>query len=483
MKSNPSKQYVAITLAASILALAASFVLSGLGLTLLAVSLGALIAAGYFFWIFKTPLLGLLTVVFLLPFERIGSIDLSGVTVRPSQIVALVTIVAFLWQQLASKKFSFQKNPMVIPTVAFLLSNLISLFFAINFTRGVEVFVFTTFVAGVSFVVPQIVTTKEHVEKLVRILMISAVLVSLFGIYQFIGDLIGLPPTLTGLGVLYTKAVFGFPRIQSTAAEPLYFANYLLIPIGVALSLLLNAKKQNTFWWLVVIMLFVVNFLLTLSRGGYVGFVGLVIVLAIAHYKHVFSKKNLALYGIIFGVAAVAFGFLIGFSSNAREAVNTFWGQAFNFSSGASIEERQGTVSQALWQFAGHPIFGIGPGNFGPAIAERPLVTPTAGWLIVNNETIELLTETGIVGLTLFVLVLAIVFFRSIRAFRAARDPYIKNVLAGLLAAFVAVFIQYQSFSTLFVLHVWVLMGLLVAVQNIALRREVPSSQSVQEGA
>lgn len=468
MKVIDSKKYFGVILAGSVMALAISFVLAQFGVTLLSLVIAMIIAGTYFVFIFKNPFFGLATVAFLLPFERIGSIDMGGVTVRASQIVAVVTIVAFVWERLLSQKFSLKKNPLVVPVFAFLLVNLFSLFNAVNLQRGIEVFTFTVFVVLVSLVVPQIITTKEHVKKLVFILMVSAVIVCIFGIYQFVGDLIGLPHTITGLKDMYTKAVFGFPRIQSTASEPLYFANYLFIPLALAVSFLLATTKQRTLIWLGLVLLFGVNFVLTLSRGGYLGLVGMIAVLGVGHYRRVFSKKNISLYVVIFVVIAIAGGFLLGLSANAREAVDTFWKQAFNFSSGSSIEERQGTITDAFRAWRGHPYLGIGPGNFGPFVAERPLVVPDSGWLIVNNETIELLAETGVVGLGVFAIVLIVLTIKTLQAFFVARDPYLRTVLLGAFAAFVGIFIQYQTFSTLFVLHIWFLMGLLVALQNVS---------------
>jgi O-antigen ligase len=468
MKQFDTKKYFGVILGLSIVAFGFSFVLAQLGFTLLSLLVAVLLAGTYFVFIFKNPFFGIATVIFLLPFERIGSVDIGNITVRPSQVVALVTIVAFVWERLASNKFSFQKNPIVLPTLAFLIENLFSLFHAVNFNRGVEVFVFTLFVALVSFVIPQIVTKKEHVQKIILVLMISAVLVSVFGIYQFIGDLVGIPIKFTGLLELYSKSVFGFPRIQSTAAEPLYFANYLMIPLGIAASMLLASRKHKTFSWLFLVLLFGVNFVLTLSRGGYLGLIGLLAVLGVGHHKKVFSKKNLSLYVVILVVIAAAGASLLGLSPNAREAVDTFWTQAFNFSSGTSINERQGTINDAFVAWKGHPYLGIGPGNFGPSVADQPLITPPKGWLIVNNETIEILTETGAVGLMLFSVVLLVLFVRSLKSLLAARDPYIRTVLLGAFAAFVGILIQYQTFSTLFVLHIWVLFGFLIALQNIA---------------
>ena len=80
-------------------------------------------------------------------------------------------------------------------------------------------------------------------------LFVSLAIVSIFGIYQFLGDLVlGLPTFLTGLRPQYTKAVFGYPRVQATAIEPLYFAGMLFWPMFLMILLLLNNLKFRDFW-------------------------------------------------------------------------------------------------------------------------------------------------------------------------------------------------------------------------------------------
>lgn len=466
------KKHLLVT-AAALGLLAISFVLARFELTLLAAVVGLIVAAVVGTFILKKPIFGVLIVAFLLPFERIGSIEVGALTLRMSQVVAAVVILAYVWDALLSKKFSFQKNPIALLLMGFLVANLVSLFSALNVSRGLQVWIFTAFVMLFSLAVTQLIRKKAHVKKVVWILLFSATIVSLFGLFQFVGDLIGLPPSLTGLSELYTKDVFGFPRIQSTALEPLYFANYLLIPIGIVLALLLSPLRTHRAWlWVALLMLFSVNFVLTLSRGGYFGLAVLVLFVAFINFRRVFSKRNLILYSALILVALVSVTALLGLSHNARQSAEAFQRQALEITSGASYTERAGTITDAIEIWKAHPIFGVGPGNFGPHVARNPLVTPEKGWLIVNNETIELLAETGIVGLGIFILILIVLAIRSMHALRAACiDPSLKAILTGVYAAFLATIVQYQTFSTLFILHIWFLIGFLVALQNIALKQ------------
>ncbi|GAH74752.1 unnamed protein product, partial [marine sediment metagenome] len=89
---------------------------------------------------------------------------------------------------------------------------------------------------------------------------------------------------------------------------------------------------------------------------------------------------------------------------------------------------------------------------------------------IVNNEYLEILAESGILGLALFALIIIILIIRNIKAIIKAQDKFIKAILVGLLAAFIGILVQYNTFSILYVMHIWFTIGLMIAVQNIVLR-------------
>src|SRR3989338_5134141 len=215
------------------------------------------------------PMAGIYLLAFFLPFERIGSVDLAGVTIRISEVVAILSVAAWCIRGLWLGSFKFRPYPLLLPLLCFLTVAVVALVNAPNIERSLLVTTFILFTAGISVILPSIVRHTKHVEKVVLILLLSMAVVCLFGIYQFLGDIVGLPTSLTGLRPQYTKDILCFPRIQSTALEPLYFANYLLIPLSIATSLWLSkASRIKPLWLLMLVILGGVNFILTVSPGG-----------------------------------------------------------------------------------------------------------------------------------------------------------------------------------------------------------------------
>ncbi len=421
------------------------------------------------FIVLRQPVLGILLIAFFLPFERLGAYEFGDTTIRVSQVLLVVTAGAWLIRQVLARTERLVRNPVLLPLAAFLVVNVISLVNSVNMMRSMTVLGFTLFTASLAFFIPQLVTTKAHLRRLVVVLLVSFTLVSAFGLFQFAGDMLGLPPTVTGLRELYTRDILGFTRVQSTAYEPLYFANYLLIPIAILFALFL--AKRSGFGRLVTLALLALGLIalvLTVSRGAYLAAVAMLGVVGIYYLKRLLRPEMIAL-----AIVAVVIGGWIVIQSlgvgGGLFTLNKFQEHVMNVFYGASFNERVYTFELADQAWHEHPWVGIGVGAFGPWAAPHPQYMPEDGWLIVNNETVEILAETGVIGLALFTIMVGMLILRSVRAIRTTRDGYLRALMVALLAAFVGVLVQYQTFSTLYVMHVWFLIGTMIAVQNMIL--------------
>lgn len=416
--------------------------------------------------ILRDPMWGIYLLVFFLPFERIGSYDLAGITIRISQVVALLAIMAWFFRGLNLKSFKLRPQPIFWPVLIFLTTNALAITNSPNPERSLKVWFFTFFTISIAVLLPNIIRHQDQIPRLIKIMCVSLFLVTSFGIFQFIGDIINLPTSITGLRQQYTKEILGFPRVQSTALEPLYFANYLLIPLCLLISLLLSkTNKIKPLYLIILIGLGGINLVLTVARGGYIAFAGCLFLLIIIYFKKLFNLRNI-IYALL-AVLIIYFGANYFLDFNIEGAREKFFSHTTNLFTGASYSERVNTIDKAYIAFSEHPFIGIGPGSFGPYVSYHPLIEPADGYLIVNNEYIELLAETGLCGLLLFIIILLIIIIRSIKAIMLCQDKFIKALLVGLLIALIGILVQYNTFSILYIMHFWVCIGLLIACQNI----------------
>ena len=273
----------------------------------------------------------------------------------------------------------------------------------------------------------------------------------------------------------YDQATFGFARIQSFAAEPLYYANYIFIPLLITLFLLLKGKFEviaKKSWGYVVAMLLLLNFVLTVSRGAYLGLVLVALMILVTQYKKIFTLK--IVLPVVLAGALIMTGVYLGLAKSQPRAIEEFVGHVLvnDYTVGESVVLRLSASDQAIELFKDHIFLGIGPGNFGPATLPDPYQKPETGWPIVNNEYLEILAESGLVGFISFISLIAYVFYRAVMAYRQSKDELVRGVLIGGIFALVGILVQYATFSTLAVIHVWFLIGILGALANMVNKNE-----------
>jgi len=446
------------------------------------------------FLILQNPFFGFLLIIFFLPFERVPTLEFGGINIKINTVLGFLTLFSWVLSLIfngkkrspAGEAGKIQPNFLFLPLMFFILGLGVSLTQANNLDRALQVFIFTLFTIALSVLAVNMIPDISNLKKTILVLLTSGLVVGIFGLFQFGGDVIGLPRSITLLKTGYTSQIFGFPRIQAFSMEPLYFANYLLIPLSLALAYffgkvnIFQKEERNgsrSFWLLIVLLvLLLINFVLTVSRGGYFGFAATLLVFIIFYFKKLFTWRNLA---IVIVIGLVYWGVSFALSQSKGRALSQFIGHATlqDISRGESIQGRLMTFNKAIDVFKKNMTLGIGLGNYGPWVKGYPLQPPPTGWDIVNNQYIELGVETGLVGLITFGLLLFVLIMRSLLALRVANEPFLRATLIGLLAAFIGVLVQFNFFSTLYIIHIWILIGLLVAVQNLVFKNSKLKTQ------
>ncbi len=186
-----------------------------------------------------------LWLVFSLPFERIPSLNL-GVNLRISQILTILSLVFIIILVLKKDaqilRFKIQKS--FIWLVLFYFFSVPSILFVQDFGRFVTTSVATFLAFFTCFLVAHFTVS---IWQSLKYLLVSMTISGIFGVFQFFGDFLDFPTIVTGLRPQYTKAVFGYPRIQATAIEPLYFAGMLFLPLFFVILVLLNQRICKEF--------------------------------------------------------------------------------------------------------------------------------------------------------------------------------------------------------------------------------------------
>jgi O-antigen ligase len=456
--------------------------------------------------------LNFLTSILILsyPFERIPSLSIGAGNLRISQvaIILIIYVTAVLLIKRDKQILNLKLTPYLILIYLFIAFSTTSWFGVENFNRFLSTYIATIFTFLATSVI--ILFSKNNINK-IKNLILTVFFTCIFGLYQFIADLINVPTFLTGLREQYTKIVFGFPRIQSTAIEPLYFAGMMYILLFYLIFSLIyryhsflpqwfeNSIKKlinksssqfpiiEKYLWLVCgfcgLLFSGLIFLLTLSKGAWLAFFISFCIFTIINYKPLINtlrpifqshqKQIIRFGGSSLLLLFLAFVFVPPFSTFSTTLFNHI-SETLNGDS-ATIVERSQFINDALIFLPDKIITGIGSGQYGAYIKSRlSNIDPNAtnvdnSFLIVNNVYLEIWLEQGFLALIIFCL---FIFLPILQAFKFLKEQRIQAgehsiehrvIISTLVYGLLAYYIQWITFSPIFIMPIFILIGLLKA--------------------
>ncbi len=289
------------------------------------------------------------------------------------------------------------------------------------------------------------------------------------------------PSILSGSGELYLGDSFRHvPRLRGTICEPLYLGNYLLFLWPLILVPIWSAGTRRLLGGALLFLL-----LATWSRGAWLGFLGQV-VLALAmisslrgEARHLFlgfepRKAKAVAAGLMLLLVAVP---LVGLALGWEGVLFPFRRLIQTFSSHDWSNLTRLYSMQAAWRaFLLSPVLGIGWGQFGwhfPVLVDPLGLQSQFTWPVVNNFPLLVLCETGLVGFAVFLgwgggLVKGI-SRRWMDLFMSGTDSGVsvlfqgRLLMAGALSG-VGIWLQLLTFSQYNLPHIWISLGLMMAL-------------------
>ncbi len=416
----------------------------------------------------------LFTLAILLPLEYIPSFEVYGLRLRLSFFVGgLIIVSAIIVRFSRAKKFNFSLSEWLI--VAWLIWLMIRAIGADDKKAMLNVVLPLMFYVLLALSI-KIIIKKDYIKSVLKGLFIGAGLAISFGFYQFLANWLGVSHWLTGLRPQYSWESFGFPRLQSTALEPLYFSAYLLLPFAILLSFMVRSNDYRKPIYLVLLFSILVADILTLSRGGLVALVVELMVIGIFYISRINVKSLIYIICSFIGVVIIVFGLISLTARQGRDSdvtygqkgVNTLVSHLKNFSFFAnsnnkanddSVGQRDRARVQAKTTITDNKMvlfFGVGPGQY-QNYNQTKYKNPDLGE--PNNLVLEQTVQFGLVGVVLFFIAglsMLIGLFNKVKN----KSWQISALCIGLIAYFIALFLQAQTFTGLALTHLWFAVGL-----------------------
>ena len=201
------------------------------------------------------------------------------------------------------------------------------------------------------------------------------------------------------------------------------YALVLLIPIAYALGSLSGVGGRLVVG--LALLAYAAAIYTTFSRGGLMGFVAVLLVIALRVRSHV--------------MRVAAMGLLVA----AGVAVAYYWQRTDGFSSlgtDATLSQRMITLRAGLEMFGDHPLLGVGAGCSVIGFEHyAPGGYLTRKALTVHNTVVQTMAETGLLGAVPFVLLLISALAGAHRLARRSPDaaPEMPVLASGLQASLV----------------------------------------------
>src|SRR3989475_2896544 len=369
------------------------------------------------------------------------------ILLRGEAILLLVVALSWLAKTAVNKELGLAvKTPLNRPILAYVAATAIATLigYATGTVAGVGGFFYVLKYVEyfiVYYMVVNNLVDRRQAWRLVTAAFLTAVIVSLIGMTQIpSGQRVSAP-------------------FEGKDGEPNTFGGYLVLLMAVAGGIALEtARIRPRVLYLGLTGLMAIPFVFTLSRTSYVGVIPAVAVLAVLS-----SRRRLMIGALIVALVASPLVVALFPDTVTKRVLYTFEperGQP-TVRVGAvgldpSTSARLISVKQAFQGWAHRPIFGEG----------------VTGFAFMDQQFARTLVETGVVGLTAFVVLVWAVLKAGVLSFWALRTPEERGLALGFVAGTVGLLGHAIGANTFIIVRImepfWFFAAIVVALPGLA---------------
>lgn len=444
---------------------ALALVLLAAAITLLPTSTAVFVIGGVFLSLalLRWREIAIYLLILAIPFGSLVPVPVAGANVTAADGLLLLALALWLAQQISRRQIILRPAPLLIPFALFLLAASISLTVALSLQASAKELIKWIEMAAAYWLIVQDFGPVQ-VERALATILLAGLAEAALGLYQSL--------FLAGPeGFL----LFGGSNLRAfgTFDQPNPFAGYLglIIPLafGVALGLI-GARRYALFVLAVAaIGATVMALFFSLSRGAWIGVAAALVVTTIIR------SKRAALLALA-GASLLALFVLLGQLNLIPDVVSARFsgvGDYFGFvdvrgvavnDANFALVERMAHWQAALGMFDDHPWLGVGIGNYAavyPAYALPHWDDPLGH---AHNYYLNVLAESGIVGLGAYLVLWGAIFWAAWRSVRSTRG-LAQCVAAGAFGVLVALSVH-NLFDDLFVHSMQIQVGITLGMMQ-----------------
>lgn len=400
------------------------------------------------------------------------------------EILIIIGFVFWVFRALDKERIKFAPSPLNLPILSFMVICIFSLFWSDS--PMVSLLELPLFLTGpiLYFVVINNIYHRRRIDNILNAILIIGALLGIYGILQYQG--IDFPFWAKNVG---RQQVFGlFGNVN-------YFAEYLIVPLSIAVPLFfISNNRIKKVLLLIGILSMGTTLTVTFTRGSYLGFaIALIFMfrLFLLSRGKSFIKKNKKIF-IIALVLVIILTFLFVIP-NSLNKPGTIISKIKGRITITQLTQRHSLTRRiAIWKFTAlmikdHPLLGSGLGTFKYNSlnyqarffdqGQNRSLYPYGIADKAHNEYLQFWAEIGIVGLAIFIWLMITYFNYGIRYLKREKNEQKQGIVIGLMGAVVAVLVDAIFGFPLHLPATIVLFWLVIALTFAMIKREADAEE------
>lgn len=417
---------------------------------------------------------GLLAMVFIL-YTRLSDIAVhvhNGPSIAQSFIVLLILAIIVRWSIFHEKPEGWAKLAIILCLYG--LVGFTSIVYAENLTRVLTGLSYFARDAIIAILVVILLQNMKDFKRVIWVLIIVGIFLGTLSTYQFLtGSFTNNFGGFANARIMQILGETNDYRIGGPIGDPNYFAQIMVVIAPLALERLNHDSKPShrflALWALVVIIL---SIMFTYSRGG---LLALLVTIGLYYMIH---PPRLAQIPILIVAIVIFLSFAPDKYLDRIFSLNQLFSSSDLLKVDDSALRSRVNENLAAWEMIkSNPLFGVGLGNYATAYAEysRELGVAVIGidGIAAHNLYLEVLAETGIIGLTIFLSLIYFALNSIYQAYKSFNNKKFKD-LSRLISGFGLGIIGYLTAASFihgaYPRYFYLLLGIGISLEIIVLK-------------
>ncbi len=366
-----------------------------------------------------------------------------------AEVLIILSLMFWGFKVITKEKLALNPTPLNIPLLSFITICILSLIWSNSFFVSLKEL--PLFLVGplLYFIITNNISDQRQIDLILNVLLIIGGLFGIYGILQY-----------KGIDFSFWIANIGRQQVFGLFGNVNFFAEYLIIPLPIAISIFFGSRnKFKKFLLLIGILAMGTTLIVTFTRGSYlsigVSLIFMFLLFLLSRGKSFINENKKIFIIILTSIIIVAFLFIVPTPlSKPGTAISQIKGRVSisglinEFSSGRRI---------TIWKFTGmmikdRPILGSGIGTFKYNTLRYQAKFFEQGQnrslyhyrfaVATHNEYLQLWAELGIIGLGIFIWLIISYFNCGLKILRKIKNKHRQGIIIGLMAAVVAVLVD-----------------------------------------